>query len=129
MGFGRMLKGIGRSTHEKKEFVPEGDLVKRRRKGQTVEPKELRELCELIRRRYSLDVQIWELRQTHLINRDVVLDLMHKSDATLKKINRIVDSWDTLEAFSNENDAVKYQEIRRRVKLDGKRDWSKSPLF
>src|SRR4051812_49104065 len=107
MGFSRLFK----KEKKVKEFIATGDEVKVRRPGQKVEPKELRELCELIRRRYSLDVEIWSLRKTRLRDRKIVEDKMHKAQATLRKINRILDSWDNDNAFTNAGDRAKFQEI------------------
>jgi hypothetical protein len=129
MGLRERFSRMMGSRNRKKDDVLDGDRVKPRRKGQKVAPKELRELCELIRKRYSLDVEIWSLRKTRPRDRNIVLDKMHKAQATLKKINRILDSWDTAEAFTNEHDRAKFQEIRRRIKMDGKRDWDKESPF
>jgi len=119
----------GAKGDKPKEVIPDGDWVKPRRKGQKVEPKELRELCELIRKRYSLDLDICSLQQTNIINRPVALDRAKKAEATLTKINRILDSWDTADAFAKEEDRAKFQEIRTRIKMNGKRDWTKHPPF
>lgn len=113
---------------EKKRDIPTGDMVRMRR-GQQVTAKELRELCELIRKRYSLDVEIWSLRKTKPRDRKIVEEKMNRADAILRKINRILDSWDTEEAFPNVHDRAKLQEIRRRIKMDGKRDWAKQSPF
>ena len=106
-----------------------GDRPRPRHKGQKVEPRELRELCELIRKRYSLDVEIWSLRKTRLRDRHIVQDKMRKAEATLRKIDRIVDSWDTEDAFSTEQDLEKFRQIKRRIKMGGKRDWENQSPF
>jgi len=128
MGFCRIFKIAVGGKIEKKKAIPTGDMVRMRR-GQQVTAKELRDLCELIRKRYSLDVEIWSLRKTKARDRKIVEDKMHKADATLRKINRILDSWDTEEAFPNAHDRAKLQEIRRRIKMAGKRDWAKQSPF
>jgi hypothetical protein len=114
---------------QRSDHVPDGDMVMPRQKGQKVEPKELRELCELIRQRYSLDVEIWSLRRTLHTNRKAVEDKMRQSDAILKKINRIVDFWDSEDAFPNAIDRAKFQAIKESIKLDGKRNWAKDSPF
>jgi hypothetical protein len=132
MVFNRLknLTKIGGAKPEKNPpGIADGDVVKPRRKGQKVEPKEIRELCELVRKRYSLDVEIWSLRKTKPRDRRFVKEKMNKADATLQKINRILDSWDTAEAFTSDSDRAKFQEIRRRIKMDGKRDWAKDSPF
>ncbi|KAF2267876.1 hypothetical protein CC78DRAFT_31450 [Lojkania enalia] len=104
-----------------------GDIPISRAKGQKITPEEIRELRDLIRHRYALDVEIWSLRDVKTYQRDVVLDRMRKSDAALGKIRTTVMSWDRPEYFQSEREYQKLQEIRVRVLEGGKREWGRHP--
>jgi hypothetical protein len=107
--------------------VPHADIPKVRVKGEKVQSKEIRDLCELIRKRYALDVDIWSLKDARDRDRDEVWALIYKSDAALAKIKRTLDSWDRVDVFDSERDWHKMQDIKRRINLEGKRNWVKHP--
>jgi hypothetical protein len=108
--------------------VPVGDLPKQRHQGQKVEAKEVRELAELIRLRYTLDVDLWNHRFTKPRDRHIIEDKIRKADATLAKVRGIVDSWDVPDAFEEDGqDWSKLRNIKRRVGAEGKRNWAINP--
>jgi hypothetical protein len=103
------------------------DLPKQRLPGQKVTPKEVRELLDLIRKRYYLDVEIWSLRHARPRDREILEDKIRIAEAALAKLCRIVDSWDTPDAFASSEDYAKFLEIKRRLHAEGKRDWVANP--
>jgi hypothetical protein len=107
--------------------VPDADIPKVRVQGEKVQSKEIRALCELIRKRYALDIDIWDLKDSRDRDRDEVWALIYKSDAALAKIKRTLDSWDRADVFDSERDWHRMQDIKRRINLEGKRDWVKHP--
>jgi hypothetical protein len=107
--------------------VPQADVPKERVQGEKVQSKEIRALCELIRKRYALDIDIWDLKDSRDRDRDEVWALIYKSDAALAKVKRTLDSWDRPDLFDSERDWHRMQDIKRRINLEGKRDWVKHP--
>ena len=107
--------------------VPIGDIVIPRAQNQLVTNDELRELGELIRERYKLDMLLHNLRNRTSYEGDVIRDNITKSTAALAKIKRLVDSFDRPDLFKIPGDHNKLKEIRRRIYEGGKRDWNKHP--
>jgi hypothetical protein len=107
--------------------IPYADLVPQRAHGQKVGSEEVRELCELIRKRYALDVDIWSLRDARSRDRDAVWVLIRRADAALAKIQRTLDSWDREDLFDSHQDWIKLQDIKKRMDAVGKRDWMNNP--
>ncbi|KAH0538335.1 hypothetical protein FGG08_005070 [Glutinoglossum americanum] len=116
-----------RSQVTRQPAVPPGDVPRPLAPGREVTPEEIRDLGELIRKRYELDVEIWGLRHVKPRDRRIVEDKMRRSDATLQKIYRTIYAWDSPDAFKSPKDWVKLQEIRMRIEEDGKRDWANNP--
>jgi hypothetical protein len=104
-----------------------GDISQPLARGQKVKPDEVRELADLIRKRYKLDVEIWDLRHVQPHNRPVVKDKMRQSDATLQKISATIAAWNSPDAFESPKDWAKMQEIKKRIKASGKRNWALNP--
>jgi hypothetical protein len=107
--------------------VPPADLPKHRIRGEKVKAEEIRELCELVRKRFSLDVEIWNLRYAKERDRNKVKEKIDKADAALAKIRRILASWDRRDLFESVEDWEVLQDIKGRIDLDGKRDWMTNP--
>lgn len=103
-------------------------VLQRREKRQKITAEELRELRELIRYRYALDVELWSKhRKVKPYSRYVAQDLMRKSDSALVKIRRMVEDWDKRSYFSSDDEYFKFQEIKARVEAEGKRNWMRQP--
>lgn len=81
----------------------------------------------MVQKRYALDLEIWEGRNLGDWDRDLVEDAMKKSDAVLLKIQRILSSWNDPGIVWAPQDYAKVQEIRARLDLSGKRNWSVNP--
>jgi len=92
-----------------------------------VSPETLRELRELIRKRYELDVEIWSLRKVRKPDRPVVEEMMERSDAALGEIMNIVQAWDGTEKSWTAGEWEQAQEIIRRIEAEGKRIWVGNP--
>jgi hypothetical protein len=95
--------------------------------GQKVKPEEIRDLGELIRKRYELDVEIWGLRQVKPRDRPIVEEKMRRSDAILKQIYRTIHNWNTPDAFESPRDRESFREIKSRIEMEGKRVWAVNP--
>jgi hypothetical protein len=92
-----------------------------------IKPEKLRDLRELIRKRYALDVEIWEKKDIVYGSRSVVQELMDRSDATLREIEDIILDFDSRECFDSEMDHRKFQRIKDLIFQSGKRDWNQDP--
>jgi hypothetical protein len=90
-------------------------------------PNSLRELRELIRTRYALDVEIWDLRMVRRPDRPIVEEMMEKSDSALLEIKKIIQAWDGTEGNWTVREWEQVQEIRRRILTSGKREWATNP--
>jgi hypothetical protein len=92
-------------------------------------PKALRDLRELIRSRYELDLEIWQNRDDVESNRRIWLKKMAQSDAILLEIQNKIQKWDHLDEASGwskeEWDMAK--EVRERLLKPGKRNWATDP--
>lgn len=98
-----------------------------RMKLQMVSPDTLRNLRELIRERYELDVEIWSLRNVRRPDRWIVEEKMEKADAVLLKIFTIVHAWDTTQGSWTEAEWKQAKEVQTRVLAEGKRWWAGNP--
>ncbi|KAI9776336.1 MAG: hypothetical protein M1839_000416 [Geoglossum umbratile] len=107
--------------------VAPGDVPTPLAPGRKVQPEEIRDLGELIRKRYKLDVEIWTLRHVRPRDRSIVEDKMKRSDAILQKIRRTIYAWDSPAAFSSQRDYERWQDIKVRIEAAGKRDWAAHP--
>jgi len=92
-----------------------------------VSPETLRELRELLRTRYELDIKIWNLRKVRKPDRPVVEEKMERSDAVLGEIMNIVQAWDGSESSWAPGEWEQAQEIVRRIEAEGKREWAGNP--
>jgi hypothetical protein len=93
-------------------------------------PKALRELRELIRARYELDMDIWNSRNDFEANRDIVKKKMFQSNAILQDIQSRVQKWSGEDGASGwtPEEWQLAQEVKTRLLAPGKRDWDKEPL-
>ena len=96
--------------------------------GQKVSGVDIRDLNELIRKRYALDVEIWSKRYCMARDRKVIEDKMRRSDAALARIMSIVRSWDRPEVWESDADWQRLRTIRDRLEEEGgKRIWKNNP--
>ena len=108
--------------------VQPGDLPPAIPPGQKVTALEIRNLNDLIRKRYTLDVEIWNKRHCASRDRKILLEKMTQSDATLVKIMSTVRMWDTREVWESNTDYHRLKEIRHRLEMEGgKRLWKGNP--
>ena len=113
---GRSLNGFGRSRQRARP-LSEREVQQRLERyyprhggasllasyAETIEPEygsggdvtaaDLKACRELMRSKYKLDVEIWNLGDVNVEFRSVVDDLKRRSDATLDEIQRIVSRW------------------------------------
>jgi hypothetical protein len=108
-------------------IIPPADLPKRRLRGEKVTAAEIRELCDLARKRFSLDVDLWDLRHAKERDREYIWDRIYQADAALHKIRRTLASWDRRDLFESKEHWEAFEDIKRRINLDGKRDWVAHP--
>jgi hypothetical protein len=114
--------------HDGRPEIGSGDVVAPRGPSQLVRMEELRELGELIRERYKLDMLLFNLQDKTAYEDDVIDETMVKSIAALAKIRRLVESFDRRDLFKTTEEHDKLREIKRRIHESGKRDWKKHPL-
>jgi len=110
-----------------KAIVPPADLPKRRLRDEKVTAAEIRELCDLVRKRFSLDVDLWDLRHAKPRDREYIWDRIYQADAALHKIRRTLASWDRRDLFESKEDWETFNDIKRRINSDNKRDWIAHP--
>jgi len=108
-----------------KEMAP-GDKPPSRGKRGKVTTKELFQLRELMRQRYALDLQIWDLRKARPGDRKIVEEKMKKADALLAQIRALVLSMDHRDYFKSDVEYRKLKEIRTRILAGEKRHWVKN---
>jgi hypothetical protein len=104
-----------------------GDLPRQTIPGQEVQPDAIRELRELIQKRYELDLDIWDSRKCGPWDKEFVQRQMVKSDAVLHKIERILSSWEDPGVVWSPEDFEKVQQIKWRILEGGKRRWTVNP--
>lgn len=103
------------------------NVPKARTQHQKITARELRELRDLIRYRYKLDVQIWGRRDVKPHSRYLIEVDMRKSDAALASIRRKVEEWDSRAYFASDAEYRKFGEIKTRLCAPGKRNWMEHP--
>jgi hypothetical protein len=89
-------------------------------------PEALRELRELIRRRYELDMDIWQSRSKLASTRPLTQRKMVEADGILREILARVEKWDEASGWDDE-DWDLAEEVKARLEKGGKRDWLKEP--
>ena len=93
----------------------------------TAEPETLRNLRELIRRKYALDVEIWENRDIRKPLRYVIEEKMEKADALLHEILSVVKAWDLKSPQWSAEERQLATDIKTRLEAKGKRWWVGNP--
>jgi hypothetical protein len=121
------LRGVAISVRGRQSLVLPGDKPLRRPAGQNIEPAEISELRELLRRRYALDMKIWSQRDSYTAKRPFTQREMLEADAILAKIKLILACMDKESLFETTAQYKKFKEIKRRVEETGKRNWTKEP--
>lgn len=108
--------------------LPPGDQPTPIPLGQKVSAADIRDLNELIRKRYALDIEIWSRRDCKARDHKKVEDKMRRSDAALARIMSIVRSWDRPEVWESDADWQRLRTIRDRLEEEGgKRIWKNNP--
>ncbi|KAH0837642.1 hypothetical protein AYO21_09475 [Fonsecaea monophora] len=113
-------------TDKNLKLISKADRPTPRPKGQKVSPEELRRVREMMRQRYTLDLEIWGLRNVRNHNREIVEDKMRRADALLACIRATVTAMDGRDYFSRDDDYQKLREIKARVMVGG-RNWMQNP--
>ncbi|KAH7078750.1 hypothetical protein BKA63DRAFT_250499 [Paraphoma chrysanthemicola] len=91
-------------------------------------PETLRDLRELIRDRYELDVKIWGLRGARKPDHPIVQKKMEKSDAVMEEILHMVSLWgDNSDNSWNPVEWEKVNIIRKKLEDGGHRVWANDP--
>ena len=107
--------------------LSDGDRPPARAKGEKVTSEELRNLRELIRQRYSLDLKIWSLRKVGSHNQKIVEVDMKRADAMLLSIKALVLSMDSRDYFNTDVEYQTFKQVKARVMADGKAEWIENP--
>jgi hypothetical protein len=94
---------------------------------QKVSPEELRDLHELIKQRYELDVWIWSHRKCYPADRWKVRKEMDRADEILARITNLMHLWDTADVWETMEDWRKLRDVKRRLEEGGKREWASHP--
>jgi hypothetical protein len=121
----RPASGIEKLLRPKPDMSDE--LPRQRPKGQKVKPQELRQLRELLRQRYDLDLEIWNRRKVGVYNRPIVEESMRKADALLLRIRALVVTMDRREYFNSDAEYMRFKEVKARIGENGKRSWIQNP--
>jgi hypothetical protein len=129
----RRRQEIAEQEREREEQEREREDSERREREEKaarmrmVSPETLRDLRELLRTRYELDIKIWNLRKVRKPDRPVVEEKMERSDAVLGEIMNIIQAWDGSESSWSPGEWEQAQEIIRRIEAEGKREWAGNP--
>jgi len=97
------------------------------RKLKMISPDSLYALRELIRKRYELDVKIWNLKGVKKADRGIVENMMEKADAVMMEITNMVRAWEGTESSWTKREWGQAMEIQKRILSDGKRSWLGNP--
>jgi len=90
-------------------------------------PEALRELRDLVRTRYQLDMEIWSLRGARGPDRPFVIEKMVRADAILMEIYSMVETWEPNDFLWTPNQWKLAQDIKERILKDNKRWWENNP--
>jgi hypothetical protein len=93
----------------------------------TSTPDALRNLRELIRTRYELDMEIYRMRHVRGPDRPLVLQKMQRADALLAEILAIVNTWEQNPVTWDKREWELAVDIRNRLLADNKRKWANNP--
>lgn len=94
---------------------------------QQITAEQIRDLRELIRHRYSLDIEIWRQSKVKSFKRRRLEENMRRSDATLEHIRRILVDWDRREYFASDVEHLKFIDIKTRLLKGVKANWAQNP--
>ncbi|PVH78398.1 hypothetical protein DL98DRAFT_590325 [Cadophora sp. DSE1049] len=108
-------------ANEQRRLERERERIARQK---MITPEALRELRDLIRTRYQLDVEIWSLKGTRGPNRPIVITKMEKADDILMEIYTRVEFWEASASLWTEDEWKVAQQIKQRIQLDGKKMWN-----
>jgi hypothetical protein len=97
--------------------------------GGKIPPTQIRELRELIQRRYKLDRAIYAQRHVGEWDKELVEQQMAQADAILIKIQRILSIWEDPTVVWDPMDREKVRDIRARINAHGKRFWTQNPVW
>lgn len=86
-----------------------------REPGRAITSQDLRECRELIRETYALDVEKYNLRDVHDLNRHILDDKIRRSAGALVDIKRIVKGWVEAKEQWLEAEWRQVEEINRRI--------------
>jgi hypothetical protein len=92
-----------------------------------IQPEDIRKLCDLIRARYALDIELWILRNALSCDRPLISQKCRRADAILRQIRQTVQAMDNEDFFGNKEEYEKFLQIKQRLEADGKRNWTKDP--
>jgi hypothetical protein len=127
------VEGV-RRAEEKRRMEADRIAAERKRerarlnKMKQTSPETLRDLRELIRERYELDVKIWALRSVRKQDRPIVQNKMDKADAVMEDILLMVDMWgDNSDGRWDPEEWEKVGIIRKKLFEGGHRRWADSP--
>ena len=98
-------------------------------KMQQAAPETLRDLRELIRNRYELDVKIWSMWHTRKPNRPYVQKDMDKADVIMEEILCLINAWGNTRdtARWSKEEWEKVEIIRTKIREGGYRTWANNP--
>lgn len=88
-----------------------------------------RSLRDLVRKRYQLDIEIWGLRGARGPDKHIVEKKMEEADAVLMEILAVVDNWEECDKIWTAEEWKLAQQVKERIKKDGKRLWVPNPPF
>jgi len=125
-----------RIAEERKKQLLEDQAIKdakakrnaKLKKMKEASPETLRDLRELIRNRYQMDVEIWGLRSARKPDRPKVLEKMVVADAIMEEILTTISTWENQQDGNwTDEEWDRVQEIKERLQSDGKRVWEGNP--
>lgn len=93
-----------------------------------VTAEDIRDLRDLMRYRYALDGEIWEVGKiAKSYQRDTVIVKMKQADAAMAKIRTTLDGWDRPEFFETVGTYDRFREIKNRILEANPRNWETNP--
>jgi len=114
--------------HQAKEqqLASHADTITRQ-SGQGTSSEDLYDLRNLIRGKYSLDIEIWSLRDVHTANQYLVEERKKRSDGALDEIRKAVETWKGHEHRWTEEEMPYVEEIYQRISSISAGQYSQLP--
>lgn len=126
----QMLEYLKEERERKRLDDEERERQNRQKKFLEASPETLRNLRDLIRLKYKLDIEIWGLRGARKPDRWIVEQKMEQADAVLAEVMEMVQLWEhQSDGAWDDAEWERVQDICSRLQAGGIRIWADNPVW